>query len=56
LGAIPEYLIDSELGISLTNGKTHGPGGAAEMLALNPSTLRAKMRKHGIAFGRANYA
>jgi formate hydrogenlyase transcriptional activator len=29
-------------------GKIEGPGGAAELLALNPSTLRARMRKLGI--------
>jgi transcriptional regulator with GAF, ATPase, and Fis domain len=35
-----------------TGGKVHGPGGAAEMLRMNPSTLRYKMRKLGIPFGR----
>ncbi len=32
-----------------TEGKVSGPGGAAELLRINPSTLRARMRKLGIA-------
>ncbi len=35
-----------------TGGKIHGPEGAAEILEINPSTLRARMRKLGIKFGR----
>jgi transcriptional regulator with GAF, ATPase, and Fis domain len=31
-------------------GKIHGPGGAAELLGLNPNSLRSKMRKLGIPF------
>ena len=31
-----------------TKGRVHGPGGAAELLEMNPSTLRSKMRKLGI--------
>ncbi len=31
-----------------TKGRVHGPGGAAQLLGLNPSTLRNKMRKYGI--------
>jgi hypothetical protein len=34
----------------MTGGKIHGPGGAGELLALNPNTLRYKMRKLGIPF------
>ena len=34
--------------LDAAHGKIHGPGGAAEILALNPSTLRSKMRKLGI--------
>ena len=30
-------------------GKIHGPGGAAELLGINASTLRSRMEKHGIA-------
>jgi DNA-binding NtrC family response regulator len=29
----------------LSNGKIDGPGGAAELLEMNPSTLRARMKK-----------
>ena len=35
-----------------TGGKVHGEGGAADLLGLNPSTLRNKMRRLGIPFGR----
>ncbi len=35
-----------------TKGKVHGPGGAAELLGINPSTLRHKMEKFGVSFGR----
>ncbi len=34
------------------NGQIHGPGGAGELLSLNPNTLRGKMRKYGIPFGK----
>jgi formate hydrogenlyase transcriptional activator len=34
------------------DGKIHGAGGAGELLGLNPNTLRSKMRKFGIPFGR----
>jgi transcriptional regulator with GAF, ATPase, and Fis domain len=37
----------------LANGKIHGAGGAGELLGLNPNTLRSKMRKLGISFGRS---
>ena len=33
-----------------THYKIHGAGGAGELLGINPNTLRAKMRKHGIPF------
>jgi transcriptional regulator with GAF, ATPase, and Fis domain len=32
------------------DGKIHGPGGAAELLGVNPNSLRSKMRKLGIPF------
>jgi len=35
-----------------THGRIQGPGGAAELLGLNPSTLRARLRKLSIPFGR----
>ena len=31
-----------------TNGKIHGPAGAAKLLGINPSTLRSRMEKLGI--------
>ena len=33
-------------------GKVNGPGGAAEQLGIHPNTLRHRMRKLGISFGR----
>jgi len=36
----------------LSKGRVEGAGGAARLLGLNPSTLRAKMRKQGIKVGR----
>jgi len=38
--------------LALTRGKISGPGGAAEKLGVHPATLRHRMRKLGIAFGR----
>ena len=35
-----------------TRGRIEGAGGAAELLAINPHTLRARMRKLGIDWGR----
>ena len=32
----------------LTNGRIHGEGGAAELMGMNPSTLRSRMKKLGI--------
>jgi len=34
--------------LTKAHGKISGPGGAAELLAVNPNTLRSKMRKMGI--------
>jgi transcriptional regulator with GAF, ATPase, and Fis domain len=34
------------------NGIVHVPGGAAAILDINPSTLRSKMKKLGIPYGR----
>jgi transcriptional regulator with GAF, ATPase, and Fis domain len=36
-----------------TNGKVEGPDGAATLLKCHPSTLRAKMKKLNIPFGRS---
>ncbi|UCF97320.1 MAG: sigma 54-interacting transcriptional regulator [Spirochaetaceae bacterium] len=38
--------------LTLTKGKIQGPGGAAEVLGVNASTLRHRMRKYGIVYGR----
>ncbi|MFA6034928.1 MAG: sigma 54-interacting transcriptional regulator, partial [Myxococcota bacterium] len=35
-----------------SRGKVHGAGGAAELLGINPNTLRARMKKLNIPFGR----
>jgi len=34
--------------LAATKGKVHGPGGAADLLGVNPNTLRSRMRKLGI--------
>lgn len=36
--------------LRLTNGRIHGPNGAANFLGINPSTLRSRMIKLGIPF------
>jgi len=42
--------------LNLTKGKVGGTGGGAELMGINPATLRHKMRKLGIPFGRdVNY-
>jgi transcriptional regulator with GAF, ATPase, and Fis domain len=38
--------------LKITKGKIHGPGGAAELLGINPNTLRGRMSKLGITYGR----
>ncbi len=38
--------------LEITGGKVGGPNGAASILDINPSTLRKKMKKLGIPFGR----
>jgi len=38
--------------LKIANGKVEGPQGAAELLGINPGTLRHRMRKLGISFGR----
>jgi len=40
--------------LEVSKGKIHGLGGAAELLDVNPNTLRGKMRKLGIPFRRAS--
>ena len=41
-----ERILDA---LRAANGRIYGPGGAAQRLGLNPTTLYGKMRKHGIA-------
>jgi len=36
--------------LGLTGGQIHGPGGAGELLGVNPNTLRYRMKKLGIPF------
>ena len=38
--------------LTMAKGRIQGVGGAAELLSINPSTLRKRMRKLGIDFGR----
>ncbi len=38
--------------VKLAKGKIHGPGGAAELLGINPSTLRYKIKKLGLLKGK----
>ncbi|MEM6797753.1 MAG: sigma-54-dependent Fis family transcriptional regulator, partial [Acidobacteriota bacterium] len=38
--------------LALTEGRVHGPDGAAALLKLNPSTLRHRMNKLGVVYGR----
>jgi transcriptional regulator with GAF, ATPase, and Fis domain len=38
--------------LDMTGGRVEGEGGAAQVLGVNPSTLRQRMRKLGIPFGR----
>jgi hydrogenase-4 transcriptional activator len=41
-----------EAALARTRGKIEGPGGAAALLAINPHTLRARMRKLGVDWRR----
>ena len=38
--------------LEMTNGRINGKGGAAEVLGINPSTLRNRMTQLGIPYGR----
>jgi DNA-binding NtrC family response regulator len=42
--------------LSKSEGKVSGPGGAAARLGVNPSTLRNRMKKLGIRFGKGHNA
>jgi transcriptional regulator with GAF, ATPase, and Fis domain len=41
-----------ESALAATHGRIEGPHGAARLLRVNPHTLRARMRRLGIAWGR----
>ena len=41
-----------EIVLRHTKGRIHGVDGSAEILGINPSTLRSRMKKLGIKFGR----
>jgi transcriptional regulator with GAF, ATPase, and Fis domain len=41
--------------LARTAGKIHGSGGAADLLGINPSTLRNRMNKLGIEYRKGNY-
>ncbi len=38
--------------LTMTKGVVHGSGGAAALLGINPSTLRSRMEKLGIPYGK----
>jgi transcriptional regulator with GAF, ATPase, and Fis domain len=42
--------------MEMTGGKIEGKNGAATVLGMNPATLRYRMQKLGIAFGRGKGA
>jgi transcriptional regulator with GAF, ATPase, and Fis domain len=41
--------------LEVAGGKINGPGGAAQILGLHPNTLRARMNKLGIPYGRKSW-
>jgi hypothetical protein len=41
-----------EVALARTRGRIEGPDGAAALLAINPHTLRARMRKLGVEWRR----
>jgi len=45
-----------EMVLEMADGKVHGANGAAEMLGINASTLRNKMNKLGIAYGKGSHS
>jgi formate hydrogenlyase transcriptional activator len=40
-----------ERALDAAGGRVYGPGGAAALLGLRPTTLQGKMKKYGIAPG-----
>jgi transcriptional regulator with GAF, ATPase, and Fis domain len=41
--------------LEMAGGKINGPGGAAQILELHPNTLRNRMKKLGIPYGRRSW-
>ena len=41
--------------LEMAGGKINGPGGAAQILGLHPNTLRHRMNKLGIPYGRKSW-
>jgi transcriptional regulator with GAF, ATPase, and Fis domain len=41
--------------LEIAGGKINGPGGAAQLLGLHPNTLRKRMSKLGIPYGRKHH-
>jgi transcriptional regulator with GAF, ATPase, and Fis domain len=41
--------------LKMSGGKINGPGGAGQILGLHPNTLRKRMNKLGIPFGRRSW-
>jgi len=41
--------------LQMAGGKINGPGGAAQLLGLHPNTLRTKMSRLGIPYGRRSW-
>lgn len=41
--------------LSITKGKVNGLDGAAALLGVNPNTLRNRMKKLGIVYGRRSF-
>jgi transcriptional regulator with GAF, ATPase, and Fis domain len=41
--------------LKVAGGKINGPGGAAQILGLHPNTLRKRMNKLGIRYGRKSW-
>jgi transcriptional regulator with GAF, ATPase, and Fis domain len=41
-----------ETALRLSKGKVNGPNGAAASLDIHPNTLRKRMQKLGVAYGR----
>lgn len=57
-GPLDSYNLDEVISnhinrvLAITNGKVNGDDGAAALLGINSSTLRNRMKKLGIRFGR----